>query len=350
MKKEVINILIADDSGFMRLMIKQLLQEFEGIQVLATASNGKEAFEKTQALKPDVLVLDMLMEEFDGLYAVSNIMQHCPTPIVLLSSLDMKQSDEIIEALRLGAFDFVSKPSGAFNSKIREVSTELVQKIRTAAKVNMAELLRQKPLALKHNQASHSFEAQLPYHIILIGGSTGATSGIEYILNNLPANLPIPVVVIQHMPSSFIPPFVQRLQKKCALPIKITTPQQPLSEACVYVVDAYSNWLLSQNAQGAVFFEPTDEQFRAYNLPSIDSVMGSAAAIFQSKTMGIVLSGMGKDGTLGAQKIFEAQGLTLAQDEESSVVFGMPKSAYEKGFIKHLLPLNDIPLFIVSSL
>jgi two-component system chemotaxis response regulator CheB len=121
LKQEIINILIADDSGFMRLMVKQMLQENEHFKVIDSATNGKEAFEKTQSLRPDVVVLDMLMAEYDGLYAVKNIMKYCPTPIILLTSLNVAQSSQVFEALQLGAFDFVSKPLGVFSSKIRTV-------------------------------------------------------------------------------------------------------------------------------------------------------------------------------------------------------------------------------------
>ncbi len=350
MKQEIINILIADDSGFMRLMVKQMLQENVHFKVIDSATNGKEAFEKTQSLRPDVVVLDMLMAEYDGLYAVKNIMKYCPTPIILLTSLNVAQSSQVFEALQLGAFDFVSKPLGVFSSKIRTVQDELTEKIYSAKSVDISSIIPQSSILQKKNHSPHTFEQKLPYQIILIGGSTGATAGIEYILHNLPANLPVPVVIGQHMPTHFITSFVQRLQKECPLSIEMVRSSLALKAGCVYLLDAESNWELEKMKNGEVVFQKTEKQFIAYNLPSIDALFISAAAIFEEKTLGIILSGMGRDGTEGMKKIEQLNGMTIAQDKESSVVFGMPRAAQEQGAVKYMLSLREIPMFAVSCL
>lgn len=343
--------MIADDSGFMRLMVKQMLQENEEIQVIDTAANGKEAFEKTQALRPDVLVLDMLMADYDGLYAIQNIMQHCPTPIILLTSLDTKQSNQVFEALQMGAIDFVNKPSGAFSSKIRNVQSELLEKIYQAKGVDVTKIkIKNIHTLQKSNHLPHSFGQNLAYQVILVGGSTGAPSGVEYIVNNLPANLPIPVIVAQHMPPQFISSFAQRLSKKCPMPITTSQEHKALKAGHIYLLDSESNWVLSRVASDEVVFQKTTQQFKAYNFPSIDALFSSAAAIYQQKTLGVILSGMGKDGTLGMGKIHQAQGMTLAQDQASSIIFGMPRAAEEEGFVQHLLPIKEIPMFMMSCL
>ncbi|NJL13432.1 MAG: chemotaxis-specific protein-glutamate methyltransferase CheB [Microscillaceae bacterium] len=341
-----IEILLADDSGFMRLLLKQMIEQEPDLSVLGTAADGQEAYEKACQLRPDVLVLDLVMAPYDGLFAIEKIMAECPCPIVLLSGLSEKEPETVFRALSMGALDFVSKPSGAFHSHIRQVQPLLCQKIRLAAQLSIA--AHKKNPQEKSNNYPHTFAATLPYEVVLLGGSTGGTIGIEFILKNLPQNLPVPVVIAQHIPLRFAFSFGERLSGLCPFEIKISQSKRPLLPNQVYLLNPEENWeiTLCQN-QACLLSTPT--LFAAYNHPSIDGLWCSAAEVFGAKTLAILLSGMGKDGALGMQAIQRQNGLTIAQNEATCVVFGMPKAAIELEAATHILALEDIPGFITSS-
>ncbi|GAB4397384.1 MAG: chemotaxis response regulator protein-glutamate methylesterase [Microscillaceae bacterium] len=344
--RETIRILLADDSGFMRLLLKQMIEQEPDLSILGTAADGLEAFEKVCQLRPDVLVLDLMMAPYDGLFAIEKIMAECPCPIVLLSGLSEKEPETVFRALSMGAFDFVSKPNGVFHSHIRQVQPVLCQKIRLAAQLPIA--ADTKILPKKSNNFSHTFGPDLPYEVVLLGGSTGGTIGIEFILKNLPQNLPVPVVIAQHIPLRFAFSFGERLSGLCPFEIKMSQSHLPLLPNQVYLLRPDENWKIDLHQHQACLF-PVPALFPAYNHPSIDGLWYSAAQVFGFKTLAVLLSGMGKDGALGMQAIRKQNGLTIAQNEATCVIFGMPKAAIELEAASHVLPLEEIPGFITSS-
>jgi two-component system, chemotaxis family, protein-glutamate methylesterase/glutaminase len=342
----MINVLIADDSGFMRLMIKDMLSEADDMEVLEAAQDGEDAYQKTLALNPDVIILDLVMEKYDGLYAVKKIMANCPKPIIILSSLGNVNPQSVVEALEAGAYDFVNKPEGAYASKVRNVKQQLINKIRYASRIDVSNL-KKKVVANNH---AHTFDT-LHYQILVIGASTGGTNAIESILKKLPQNFPIPILVVQHIPSEFGYSFAKRLNEETPFEVKIAQHKEPIQNGKVYVSPSDTNMKIvydDNTHQSFCYF--TNQQFDAYNHPSVDCLMLSVAEAYQSKTLGVILTGMGKDGTLGMKKIHELGGYTIAQDEKTSVVFGMPQSAIHEGAIQQTLPLDEIPNFIVGCL
>lgn len=341
-----IKVLIVDDSGFMRLLITNMLSEDPELEIMDTAENGQEAFEKTKELLPDVVVLDLIMNAYDGLYAVTKIMEYAPRPIIILSSLDSKNSDLAIRALEAGAFDFVSKPKGAFHSKVRKVKEELVAGIKRASQANTESL----HLEFKKNTFPHSFEAKTNYDVIILGASTGGTSAIELILNKIPENLPIPIIIAQHIPQSFGESFTKRLDDMLPLPVTMAFEHTPLKNGMIYVLPSHSNTQLINNPETqSIHFQTTTDRY-LYNNPSIDGLLLSAAKIFGSRSLSVILTGMGRDGALGTQALYQQGGFTIVQDEQTSVVFGMPKAAIELGAVRKVLPLPEIANFIVSCL
>jgi two-component system chemotaxis response regulator CheB len=343
-----IKILIADDSGLMRLILQDMLQTETHLGIVGTANNGLQALEKTLALKPDVILLDLIMQDYDGLYAVKHIIAQCPTPIILLTSLE-HQHEIVFEALSEGAFDILTKPKGAFNSKIREIKQELLQKIETAFK-NKQYLLQNKT-KFKPNQSPHTFVDNLPYQVICIGASTGGTTAIEHILKKMPSNLPIPILIAQHIPKEFGYSFAQRLNQELPFEVKIAQPNEYIQKGKIYLMPSDTNTIVSKaKAADKYVFKPTEALYKEYNFPSVDSLFLSATEQFQHKTIGILLTGMGKDGALGMQAIYQKQGLTIAQDEKSCVVFGMPKAAIELNAVQHILPLEEISQFVITAL
>ena len=338
-----LKILIVDDSAFMRLLITDLVSADADIEVIGTAVNGLEAKEKTLELKPDLIVLDLNMADYDGLYAVKTIMQERPTPILILSSVGNTDLEPVFEALKNGAVDYMNKPNRN-KSKMREISTELIQKIKSAsrAKPRKIEAKPQKSKTVRRKKNSK-------YDLIAIGASTGGPTAIERVLTSLPADFDIPILVCQHMPQVFIPPFVQRINAMTPLDVVAAAKDDRLEPGKILFCPGHSNLILSKEKK-TIKVDFTEEKFKEYNNPSINAMMLSAADIFQDKMAGVLLTGMGKDGVEGMKSIKANGGYTIAQNKESSVIYGMPKAAYEAGAVNTVLDIDDIGNYLVNDL
>lgn len=337
-----IRTLLIEDSGFMRILLSDLLRKDEHIDVVGTASDGFEGVEKAKDLKPDVVITDMVMPRFDGLYVVQQLMHEMPLPIILLSSLD-RADQKIFDALNEGAFDFLDKPRADHTSERYMPLTDLV---REAAITDHFKLARR---SKGRNTSEHSFEESLNYDIIVIGSSTGGPGAVESLLNNLPKNLSVPVVIAQHMPERFIESFGLRLRDSTGLRVSVARNGELLQNKKIYLAPGMSN-VRVENSMSGPRIKYVSDHFKEFNNPSIDCLFESVANTFGRKAIGIILTGMGKDGVTGLKKIKNFGGLTIAQDEASSIVYGMPKAAFETGAAKHQIPLTEIPNFIVSAL
>lgn len=336
---------MVDDSGFMRLVVSDMINSSQDITVVDTAQNGLEAVDKTKLLQPDVVLLDLTMKDYDGIYAIKNIMHQRPTPIVVLSSLGNSQPQAVFEALDQGACDFVNKPEGIVGSRIRDVEQHLFSKLRHAAKIELTTLRRN---GLQANNSAHTF-GQTQFEVIAIGASTGGTSAVEYLLTHLPSNLPIPIVIAQHMPEGFIFSFAERLNTLVPFTVKVAGPNEPILPNTAYLLPCDSNLELKRKL-GKNIFQLNTNQFREYNSPSVDCLFSSISRVYGKKSIAVLLTGMGRDGALGLLDIHREGGYTIAQDKASSVVFGMPKAAIEVGAAKSTLALTQMPPFIVSLL
>ncbi len=341
-----IRVLVADDSSLMRLMVTDMLRADTELEVIDTASDGEEAAQKTAQLRPDVLVLDMNMARFDGLHAVRRIMQERPTPIVILSAVGHTDLSPVVEALRLGAYDYLTKPTSATSTHVRRVDQALIQKVKEAARVEQAE---RKVGRARVNQAPHTFADPLPYDVIAIGASTGGPGALDELLARLPGNMAVPVLIAQHMPPQFVRPFAERLNELTPLRVVVGQDQQLVQPGTVVVAPGDGNLVVQRRGMHVVLgFTP--ERFPAYNHPSVDALLGSVAEVYGARAIGVVLTGMGRDGTNGLGAIYRAGGFTIAQDQASSVVYGMPRAAAEVGCVRQVLPLAEIPGFLVGCL
>lgn len=340
-----IKILLVDDSAFMRLLITDILSEDKGLEVVGSAVNGKEAAQKVAVLQPDMVVLDMNMGEYDGTYAVKKIMKENPLPILILSSVGNSDLQPIFDALKFGAVDYMNKPSRA-NSKMRAMNVELINKIKSVA--------RAKPKVLKTpstTTSKHHFSGKSNFEIIAIGASTGGPSAIEKVITSLPVNLIVPVIIVQHMPANFIQPFVQRLNSLSPLNIVLGTKSMVPRPGMIIVAPGNANMVMEKDTdtnQVHVGFNP--ETFREYNNPSINALMLSVAETYGSKAIGVILTGMGKDGAKGLKAIRDKGGFTIAQNKESSVIYGMPKAAVDSNAVSEVLDIKEIGNFIVNHL
>ncbi len=337
--------LLIEDSGFMRIILSDLLKSDPAIELLGTASNGTKGLKKIQQLQPDVIITDMVMPESDGLAVVKKVMQSNPKPVILLSSLE-KEDPKVFEALSAGAFDFLNKEEVTKLAKQQQFP--LNEMVKVAAEVSLGKLARMQG---KKNTYDHSFDEQLRYEAIAIGASTGGPMAVEQLLSGLPANLNIPVIIAQHMPEQFLRSFAKRLNQTIPLRVKLAERNEELVGGIVYVLPGHKNsHVVRDISTNQPVFNHTQKEYKEFNFPSIDGLFTSMAKVYGKKLIGIVLTGMGKDGTKGLQAIQQQQGFTIAQDEKSSVVFGMPKSAIDSKVINQVLTLKEIPGFVVSCL
>lgn len=340
-----IKVLLVDDSGFMRLVVADMINASEDIRVVETAQNGLEAVEKTKQFSPDVVLMDLTMKDYDGMYAIRHIMKDNPTPIVVLSSLGNTQPHVVFEAMEIGACDFINKPEGIVSSRIREVEHNLFNKLRYAAKADLGNL---KKKSSGTNNKVHTFDATL-YDMIAIGASTGGTSAVEHILTHLPANLPMPIVIAQHIAEGFIQSFSDRLNALVPFTVKVAEVGEALLPNVAYLLPCDANLEVKKKGN-RIFFAVSQKEFKEFNHPSVDCLFHSAAIVYGEKAVGILLTGMGRDGAEGMKSIHEQKGYTIAQDQKSSVVFGMPKAAIDLGAVKQTLSIVQIPSFLVSLL
>lgn len=330
-------ILVVDDSLFMRTLISDMLNSDQGIEVVDTAKDGKEAVSKIAKLKPDCVTLDLMMPEWDGLTTLKHIMAECPTPCVILSAHSREGADITIDCLNAGAVGFVLKPSGELSLNIENVKHQLLEEVKAASQIELKKiksLTRRKPKRHKRKLVGAN-------KIVVIGASTGGLQTLESILPSLPADFPSPVIVVQHLPNTFFTEsFAERLNRDCELKVKVAESNEIIQAGKVYLAPGGSHMtlgLLPNRKVAPCINEANDDSLT----PSIDLAMESAAGIFSANTVGIILTGMGHDGREGMKAIKESGGKTIVQDE-SSLIFGMPKAVIDAGFADVVLPANQI--------
>jgi two-component system chemotaxis response regulator CheB len=344
--KKTIRVLLVDDSGLMRLLVADILKSDEEIDVIANASNGKDAVKKTKQFKPDVVVMDMNMGEYGGLYGIQNIMETQPTAIVILSAVGNNDFPVIEKGLKLGAVDYVNKPAQN-NTKVKEVEQELIQKIKIAASANIK--VKDVVNEIKTNNNSHTF-SELNYDVVVIGSSTGGPGAVESLIKKMPDNMAVPVIIAQHMPSNFVPSFASRLNDLSPLNISMARRGDILKPGCVLIAPGSRNMIIERNENGEVQVNFTSKVFKEFNYPSVDCLMLSVAETYGNRAIGVILTGMGRDGAMGMKAIKESGGYTIAQNKETCVVYGMPKEVIDNGNANSVVPLPEIGGFIVSCL
>jgi two-component system chemotaxis response regulator CheB len=331
----MIRALIVDDSKTAREVIKDILASDPGIEVVGEAKNGQEALEKVSELRPDIITMDVIMPVKDGLEAVGEIMACKPTPILVLSSTAGDQEVNLaFKAIQLGALDVMAKPRGFTTWELPELKKELIAKVKLLARIKVISHPRGRK---KRSDKLLRTRATDSAKIVAIGASTGGPQAIMTILKQLPADFPGGIFIVQHIASGFSKGFAQWLDQESRLKVKEAEQGEQIKP-------------------GMVLLAPTDLHLEVINervnltnsppvnscRPSADKLFASVAHCYGSKTIGIILTGMGKDGTKGIKEIKEKGGITIAQDEQSSVIFGMPKEAISLNVIDQVLPLSEI--------
>ncbi|MBW1778405.1 MAG: chemotaxis response regulator protein-glutamate methylesterase [Deltaproteobacteria bacterium] len=344
-----IRVVIADDSALMRREIKKILETDPQIEVVAMARDGQDAVEKTREFEPDVVALDINMPVMDGLTALQHIMMECPRPVVMVSSLTQEGALTSYEALELGAVDFVGKPGGTISRDIGKVGEAIIYKIKAAARANRKRLGRARVKRHRTEPVKRSKQLAKPGKssgkIVVIGQSTGGPNTIMDILPFLPEDLGAPVIVIQHMPGSFTPSFAQRLDSNCALPFKEAERGDIIEPNHGYLAPGDTHLLLAPrgaNRPGALTrLSPKPED--TLHKPSVDVTMMSVLDLYGGPNIvAVLLTGMGADGADAMAAIRQAGGRTIAESEETCVVFGMPWEAIARGGAEFVLPSYQI--------
>ena len=340
----MIRVLIVDDSAFMRRVVSDILNEESDIEVIDTASNGLIAIEKAAKLRPDVILMDVEMPKMDGVTALSRIMKSYPTAVVMLSNLTQKGTHTTIKALEAGAVDFIPKPSGSISLNINIVAAQIVEKVKLAAKVNTKKG--------RHREISTLpvVEMKSSTKVVVIGTSTGGPQTLLSLMKRLPGNIP-PIFIVQHMPAGFTKSLADRLDSICLFDVKeakegdkVRPGQALVAPGGYHMVIRRS--LLDNNEIVHLNNDPPVNNIK----PSVDVTMESVVELYGANTIGVLLTGMGHDGARGMCLIKNSGGKTIAQNEESCVIFGMPKSAIECGCANKVAPLTSIPEEIMHML
>ncbi|RMH36156.1 MAG: chemotaxis response regulator protein-glutamate methylesterase [Nitrospirae bacterium] len=361
-----IRVLVVDDSAFMRKSLSSMLSKHSGIRVIATARDGRDAIQKVHRLDPDVMTLDIDMPGMDGLAVLEEIMKSHPLPVVVVSALTEEGARETIRALELGAVDFLPKHLNGSALRITHIEQELVDKILVAARASMPAVARRKDEAGKTSDMrlgelpfrdSHSVDSvsqrllqSLPSAaaLVVLGCSTGGPQALRQILPHVPPGFPAGFVIAQHMPKSFTKPFAQQLNMVCAIDVREAEEGDRIEPGTVYIAPGGYHMTLQRDRAGHVFARISDEPRQVIYRPSVDLLMQSAVELFGSRTIGVVLTGMGNDGLAGMKAIHDKGGRLVVQDEASSLIYGMPKAVAEAGLTAQRVTLSRIPETILA--
>lgn len=340
-------VLVVDDSALMRKTLRQLLTE-AGFEV-DTVRSGREGVERLHEFQPDVVTLDINMPEMDGLTALSLLMEARPTPVVMVSSLTTANAGPTLEALALGAVDYVAKPGGTISLNLGQVADELVRKVRTAAQARVRRApgpaRRARPAARPAPEAAAAPRSPLaaarlgrPDGLVLIGVSTGGPRTLEDILPQLPADFPWPVLVCQHMPALFTATFAQRMDQLCALDVRECDGPMPLRPGQVLIAQGGYDMVVTERLGRLVAMPMAETPNHPWH-PCVDVLVESALRWMPAPQMvGVLLTGMGFDGAAAMSRLHRQGGRTIAESAESAVVFGMPQELIAKGGASCVLP------------
>ncbi|MDN5293815.1 MAG: two-component system, chemotaxis family, protein-glutamate methylesterase/glutaminase [Eubacteriales bacterium] len=340
-------VLVVDDSSFMRQFISDFLSQDPEIVVVGTAANGQEAVNLVEALRPDVVTMDIEMPVMDGLTALRKIMNRCPTPVIMLSSYTREGAETTYRALEMGAVDFIAKPSGTISPDIELIRQEIIAKVKAAATVKPENLRSLWQAAPQFPPLEASLPARTPLtRVIAIGASTGGPRALQELLAGFPADLPAGVLIVQHMPPGFTRALAERLDKVSLLQVREAREGEELLPGMALVAPASYHLTLKRVGGRYVVRLNQDAPVNGHR-PSVD-VMMSSLAFLDLELIGVLLTGMGDDGVKGMAAVKKAGGITFAEDESTAVIYGMPRTAVEAGVVDYTLPLPQIAPAIVS--
>ncbi len=353
-----IKVLIVDDSALIRMTLKKMLEKYPDIEIIGYAKNGKEALEFIEKKRPDVITLDIEMPVLDGIETLKKIMQmENPIPCIMVSGVAEKGSEITLKALDLGAIDFITKPSLSID--IVKLELELVEKIRAAITVDLKKtktrllktIPKEKKIELPRIEITHHIpqEVKTKYKAVLIGISTGGPPALQEILPKFPKNFPVPIVVAQHMPPGFTKPMAERLDKLCELNVVEAKDGDVLQKGKIFIGKAGYHIKVKKRSS-IIYLNITKQPEDTLYHPQVDILYETAAESIGGDVIAVIMTGMGSDGSKGLEKLKEKGAYIIAQDKETSAVFGMPRVAIEKGLVNKVVSLHKIPEEIIKKL
>lgn len=348
-----IKLLIVDDSALMRRQLSQLFTEAGDFEI-RQARNGREAVAENLAFEPDVITLDINMPEMDGLTALSQIMAVRPAPVIMVSSLTERGALATFEALALGAVDYVAKPGGTISLSIDEIKAELLRKVRAASRARPRPLSTKPPAPSGESPAPRpakppaTRDTAEPEGLVIVGVSTGGPSALEQVLPQLPADFPHPVIVAQHMPGAFTGPFANRMNQLCALEVLEVTRPMPIERGCIYVARGGADVVVAPRGERLTVLPKPESPAHLWH-PSVELLGRSVLEHCEATSVtAVMLTGMGHDGADAFAELRRRGARTIAEAEETAVVFGMPKELIERGGATVVLPLPQIARQLVG--
>ena len=334
-------VLVVDDSALMRKLIPQILERDSSIQVVGTAMDGSFGLKKIEELKPQVVTLDLEMPRMDGVETLREIHKKYRIPVIVVSAHTTQGASATFKALSLGAFDFVAKPKDAAQARMDEIAAELITKIKAAAQTKMpAAPIEYKPLpALRRPAKAQGKPHAAPSKIVAIGISTGGPNALQYVLSQLPPDFPGSIIVVQHMPEGFTDLFARRLDECCAIEVKEAQSGDLLVAGRALICPGNRHMKVRRMPLGNIVVLSDEERVNGHR-PSVDVLFRSVAQEFGRDAIAALMTGMGEDGAEGLGTVKAAGGLTIAQSEDSCIVYGMPKAAIERGNAIRVVPLD----------
>lgn len=345
-----IKVLIVDDSAVVRKILSTGLSKHKDIEIVGTAADPFIARDKIVTLRPDVITLDVEMPRMDGISFLQRLMAYYPLPVIMVSSLTQAGCETTLKALEVGAVDFVAKPSIDVSKSLEEIVSDLAEKIREAATIKVKKKvytasLENVNVGKKINRSSHALITST-HKIVAIGASTGGTEALKDVLVQLPPNSP-GIVIVQHMPQLFTKAFADRLNTLCAIEVREAKDDDSVIPGTALI--APGNYHMELRRSGARYFVSVHQSPHVKrHRPSVEVLFESVAKFAGSNAVGVIMTGMGDDGAGGLLKMKEAGAKTIAQNEETCVVFGMPKEAIKLGAADNILPLDKIPAMMLS--
>lgn len=346
-----IKVIAVDDSALMRKIISDMINSEPDMEVVMTARNGQDLLEKLGKCNPDVITLDVEMPKMDGIATLKELKSRkYHIPIIMLSSISKRGTRLTMECLETGAFDFISKPSGAISLDLEKIKCELIEKIHLAVDKKKVDEVRvnkaiNRELSISERSSNLKNNTRKKINAVTIGASTGGPKALYKVITKLPSDIGVPIFIVQHMPVGFTKAFAERLDNNSKLKVFEAFDGQKIDSSVVYVAPGGFHMEVGKDNKISLNKEPTMWGVR----PAVDKLFISASEIYGEHLLSVVLTGMGRDGAQGTIEVKKNGGITISEDESTCTIYGMPKMAYETGMVDLVLPIDEIPTTITKE-